>query len=86
MGDFALNILVPVIGACILIPLTYTIVKMILDIFGINIRIITFILFLVAYYFVGDFVLGLLQEYVLSETLKFIEIIYTPIQFIMSFF
>lgn len=86
MEDFALNILVPVIGACILIPLTYTIVKMILDIFGINIKIITFILFLVAYYFVGDFVLGLLQEYVLNQTLKFIEIIYTPIQFVMSFF
>ncbi len=86
MGDFVLNILIPIIGALVLIPLIYSIVRMILDIFGINIRIITFVLFLVAYYFAGDFVLELLQDYVMNETFKFVEIIYTPIQYIISLF
>lgn len=84
MLEFLLNLLIPIVIAIILIPLTYSIVRMILDIVGLNYKALTIILFLVAYYFVGPFVLDLLVKYVMRDTLSIIEWIYTPFKLLIN--
>ncbi|MDD4027535.1 MAG: hypothetical protein PHN54_00480 [Bacilli bacterium] len=86
MLEFLLNLLIPIIVAVILIPLLYSVIRMILDIFGINIKILTIILFLVAYYFVGEIVLNILAEYIMKDTLNIIEWIYIPYKCLMALF
>lgn len=86
MLDFLLNLLIPIVVAIILIPLLYSIIKMLLDIVGLNIKFIKIILFLVAYYFIGPLVLDLLVKYVMNDISSIVEWIYTPFKLIIALF
>lgn len=86
MSDFFLNLIIPMVLGIVLISIVYMLVRMLLDIFRINLGIVKLILFFGAYYYIGAFVLTFLEKNMIKETLDIIRIIYTPIQYLISLF
>jgi hypothetical protein len=86
MEYIIVNVFVPIVIAIILITTIFTIIRIILDIFHISMYLVRIICFFIAYYFIGEYALGLIQKYIASDVPDFIVWIYTPIQVLLNFF
>jgi hypothetical protein len=86
MADFFVNIGLPFVVALILISVVFTFVKIILDMFKLTFGIIRVVGFVAVYYFVGQYVLTLLEESVFTNMNEYVRMLYIPVQTIMDLF
>ena len=86
MADFFVNIGLPFVVALILISIVFTFVKIILDMFKLTFGIIRVVGFVAVYYFVGQYVLTLLEESVFTNMNEYVRMLYIPVQTIMDLF
>jgi uncharacterized membrane protein required for colicin V production len=85
MADFIVNIVLPFIVAAILISVVFTFVRIILDAFGLTFKLFRIAGFFALYYFVGEYILKLLEENVFTNMNEYVRWLYIPIQTIISF-
>lgn len=84
MIETVTNIVLPLLTGALLITVVYTLVRMILDAFGLSFLILKILLFLGVYYFVGPYVLELLENGPFPNIDPVVRLIFIPIQTILG--
>lgn len=84
MEQILLGTIIPLIVIAILIVTIYTLTVMLLDLFRINFSVFKILVFLVLYYFAGEYVFNLLQNSFDIELNPLVEYVYMPIHIILE--
>ena len=86
MVDFFINILLPIIIGLIVISIVFKLVSMLLELIKLDYVPNRILVFLVAYYFVGPYILSMVEGSLFSNMHPFAIFFYEPVQYIIGLF